>query len=355
MNRTHITTRLFVILIALAGALTVAAPRGLQPRLLHEYGSPWLVGAGSTFAHPLMSAWARDYRVFRNSGGVQVVAAGSGLADEIDGAALDDEAIGSQAGIQRVKAHAVDFAVSEMPLPAADLRSNGLLQVPLVAGAVAVAVNIEGQAAAGLRLSPGLLADIFLGRVKTWADPPLPSSTPSSGSPPHRSPWCTALMARAPPTPSPLSSRNPAPTGKVRLAATCSSIGQWERLQGQLRRGRCAPTHPQFDRVSGPGAGARRQAPGSQCTKYQRRFVAPSRASVQAAVAAASWDPATQFNTSLVNMAGEDSYPIGAVVFGLASEAPPNAHRRRVPSSSGRSRAVATQPSNSAMWPCHRR
>ena len=50
------------------------------------------------------------------------------------------------------------------------------------------------------------------------------------------------------------------------------------------------------------------------------RFVAPSGASVQAAVASASWDPATQFNTSLVNMAGEGSYPIVAAVFGLASD-----------------------------------
>jgi phosphate transport system substrate-binding protein len=50
------------------------------------------------------------------------------------------------------------------------------------------------------------------------------------------------------------------------------------------------------------------------------RLVAPSAASVQAAVAAASWDPAAQFNTSLVNMAGEGSYPIVAAVFGLASD-----------------------------------
>jgi phosphate transport system substrate-binding protein len=50
------------------------------------------------------------------------------------------------------------------------------------------------------------------------------------------------------------------------------------------------------------------------------RFVAPSGAAIQAAVASASWDPATQFNTSLVNMAGDGSYPIGAVVFGLASD-----------------------------------
>ena len=169
MARAQIAPRLFMVLTALAGALTLAVPRVLHAQTVDEFGAPTLKGAGSTFAHPLMAAWARDYRVFRH-GGVAVVAAGGGLDDEISGAALDYEAIGSQAGIQRVKARAVDFAVSEMPLPAADLRRHGLVQVPLVAGAVAVAVNIEGQAAAELRLSPGLLVDIFLGRVKTWAD-----------------------------------------------------------------------------------------------------------------------------------------------------------------------------------------
>ena len=177
MARAHIAPRLCMVLTALAGALTLAAPRVLHAQTVDEFGSPTLKGAGSTFAHPLMSAWARDYRVFRH-GGVAVVAAGGGLDDEIGGAALDYEAIGSQAGIQRVKTRAVDFAVSEMPLPAADLRRTGLLQVPLVAGAVAVAVNIEGQAAAELRLSPGLLVDIFLGRVKTWADPSIAQLNP---------------------------------------------------------------------------------------------------------------------------------------------------------------------------------
>ena len=49
-------------------------------------------------------------------------------------------------------------------------------------------------------------------------------------------------------------------------------------------------------------------------------FVAQSGASVQAAMASASWYRATQFNALLVNMAGEGSYPIVAVVFGLASD-----------------------------------
>ena len=68
MARAQIARRLFMLLTALVGALTLVAPIVLDAQTVDEFGSPTLKGAGSTFAHPLMSAWARDYRVFRNGG-----------------------------------------------------------------------------------------------------------------------------------------------------------------------------------------------------------------------------------------------------------------------------------------------
>lgn len=99
MNRAQVTTRLFLVLTGLSGVLLLSTPSVVYSQTVDEFGSSALKGAGSTFAHPLMSAWASDYRVFRN-GGMGVSVAGSGLDDEIGGAALDYEAIGSQAGIQ---------------------------------------------------------------------------------------------------------------------------------------------------------------------------------------------------------------------------------------------------------------
>ena len=111
-----------------------------------------------------------------------VVAAGGGLDDEIGGAALDYEAVGSQSGIQRVKALAVDFAVSEMPLPAADLRRHGLVQVP--AGGRRGGRRGEPRGPGGGRVAPepGPAGLTFsLGRVKTWADPSTAQLTPLIG------------------------------------------------------------------------------------------------------------------------------------------------------------------------------
>jgi phosphate transport system substrate-binding protein len=319
MKRSQITTRLCMVFTALAGALILAVPLILNAQTVDEFGSPTLKGAGSTFAHPLMSAWARDYRVFRN-GGVAVVAAGGGLDDEIGGAALDYEAIGSQAGIQRVKARAVDFAVSEMPLPGADLRRNGLLQVPLVAGAVAVAVNIEGKGAVELRLSPSLLADIFLGRVKTWADSAIARLNPGLKLPAAP----IAVVHRA----------DGSGTTYTFTAFLAQSSADWKKQIGSDLLVNW-PVGEGYKGSSGV-AHALQRTPNSigyldlvqalaaklQVASVQNpsgHFVTPSRASVEAAVSSASWDPATQFNTSLVNMTGAGSYPIVAAVFGLAS------------------------------------
>jgi len=318
--RVKIGIRLFIALTALAAALTLAAPTVLHAQTVDEFGSPRLTGAGSTFVHPLMSAWAREYRIFRH-GGSWAMVAGRGLDDEIGGVALDYEAVGSQAGIQRVKANAVDFAVSEMPLPVADLRRSGLLQVPLVAGAVAVAVNIEGQGATELRLSPGLLTDIFLGRIKTWGDSAIARLNPGLKLPAAS----IAVVHRA-------DGSGTTYTFTTYLAQSSadwkSQIGSdllvnWpvgEGYKGSSGVARALQRTPNsigyLDLVQ--ARDAKLQVASMQ--NASGRLVAPSAASVQAAVAAASWDPAAQFNTSLVNMAGEGSYPIVAAVFGLASD-----------------------------------
>ena len=311
-------TRFFMALGALAATLVAAML--LHAQTVDEFGSAMLKGAGSTFAHPLLSAWARDYRVFRN-GGAGVWPPGAGLNDEIGGAALDYEAVGSQAGIQRVKARAVDFAVSEMPLPAADLRRNGLLQVPLVAGAVAIAVNIEGIGASALRLSPGLLADIFLGRITTWDDSSIVRLNPALKLPAariavvHRADGSgttytfTAFLTQSSPDWKkqvgsdllvnwPVGEGYEGSSGVARaLQRTSNSIGYLDAVQALAAKLKLASVQ----NASG-------------------RFTAPSGTSLESALASATWDPAMQFNASLINMAGAGSYPIVAAVFGLASD-----------------------------------
>ena len=305
------------LLAGLAGGLLV--PGVLRAQTVDEFGSSELKGAGSTFAHPLMAAWANDYRVFRK-GGFDVKLAGGGLDDEIGGVALDYEAVGSQAGLQRLRTRAVDFAVSEMPLPADELRKGGLLQVPLVAGAVAVAFNLEGHSG-DLRLTGPVLADIFRGHIQTWADPAIAQLNPGRTLPSvpiavvHRADGSgttftfSTFLARTSPEwqrqlGSDLLINWPVGTGQRGNAGVASALEKTPNSIGYVNLVQTVGTRLALASVQNAAG----------------RFVAPASASVQAALAAAAWDPATQFNTLLVNMPGDGSYPIVAAVFGLASE-----------------------------------
>lgn len=106
-----------------------------------------LRGAGSTFAAPLAGEWARLYRA---------VAPGVEVRYESDG---------SGAGLRRLPARTADFALAETTLPD-DEQRLGAVQIPVLAGAVAVAYNLPGVA--GLRLSEETLARIYNGEIRRW-------------------------------------------------------------------------------------------------------------------------------------------------------------------------------------------
>jgi phosphate transport system substrate-binding protein len=139
-----------------------------------EFGDAALRGAGSTLVQPLMEAWVQQYRadpyqVIRN-------ASGGGLDDDITNDNLDYEAVGSLAGIQRIRAGFVDFATGEMPLRAEYLRKSGLMQFPWLFGGVAIVANVPGVKA--FTLDAKTLAAIYRGRVTRWSNIAIAAQNP---------------------------------------------------------------------------------------------------------------------------------------------------------------------------------
>ena len=116
-------------------------------------------GAGSTFVFPILAKWAADY-------------AGR------TGDKVNYQPIGSGAGIAQIKAATVDFGASDMPMRSEDLEKLGMGQFPLVIGGVVPVVHIEGVQPGQIRFTGPLLADIYLGKVKTWNDPAIQSINP---------------------------------------------------------------------------------------------------------------------------------------------------------------------------------
>lgn len=163
------------VAVVTAGVLCSLAAPAASAQTRDEFGALTLRGAGSSFAQPLLARWAQDYQQWRN-GGIAIVGAGSSLDGDIGDPKLDYEPVGSQAGIERLKTGAVDFAVSELPLSADELKQARLLQVPMVTGAVAVTYHLAGDQPAPLRLSGPVLADIFSGRIQRWSDPAIAAS-----------------------------------------------------------------------------------------------------------------------------------------------------------------------------------
>lgn len=80
------------------------------------------------------------------------------------------QSVGSGAGVRQFVAGTVDFAASDVPMKAEDLAkvSRGVVQIPMTAGAIAVAYHHHEGCA--LKLSQAQLADIFLGRITNFSE-----------------------------------------------------------------------------------------------------------------------------------------------------------------------------------------
>jgi phosphate transport system substrate-binding protein len=116
-----------------------------------------LNGAGATFPAPVYSEWAARFKAKQ-------------------GTTVNYQAIGSGGGIAQFTAGTVDFGASDAAMKdeeiAAAKKKGDPVHVPTVLGAVTVSYNVSG-AQKGLKLDGKTVADIFLGKVKTWNAPEI--------------------------------------------------------------------------------------------------------------------------------------------------------------------------------------
>ncbi len=132
--------------LAFAGLLTLANCGGEKVDKLS--------GAGATFPAPLYTKMFEEYY---KKMGIQV----------------DYEAIGSGGGIQALKDKTVDFGATDKPMSTDDMAQAGaeILHIPTCLGAVVVTYNVPGDPV--LKLTPQVISDIFLGKIKNWNDPAI--------------------------------------------------------------------------------------------------------------------------------------------------------------------------------------
>jgi phosphate transport system substrate-binding protein len=81
-------------------------------------------------------------------------------------------------GIEDLENNKIDFAGSEIPLKADELKKKGLFQFPTALISFSPVANIPGIHSGELRLDDVALAGIFLGNIKKWNDPHLVELNP---------------------------------------------------------------------------------------------------------------------------------------------------------------------------------
>lgn len=113
-----------------------------------------ITGAGATFPFPIYSKWADAYKKESGNG-------------------LNYQSIGSGAGIKQIQAKTVTFGATDAPLTGDDLKKSSLVQWPMVMGGIVPVVNLEGIKPGELVLDGETLANIYLGKIKTWNDPAI--------------------------------------------------------------------------------------------------------------------------------------------------------------------------------------
>lgn len=139
-------TSLFVALLAIIGSQAIAQTS--------------ISAAGGTFPQPFYNMAFEDY-------------------SKITGVKISYGGIGSGGGIRSLSDKVVDFGASDAFLSNKQLESMPapVVHIPTCSGAVVVAFNIPGIEA--IKLTPNVLADIFLGKIKNWNDPALKRLNPS--------------------------------------------------------------------------------------------------------------------------------------------------------------------------------
>lgn len=125
-----------------------------------------ITGAGSTFAAPIYTQWAKDFHSVES------------------GAQVNYQAIGSGGGVDAFTKQTVDFGATDAPLQSSQESAlpGGAIEIPTVLGGVAVAYNVPGLQT-GVMLDGSTIADIFLRKITSWNDPAIASLNPGVSLP----------------------------------------------------------------------------------------------------------------------------------------------------------------------------
>ena len=263
-----------------------------------------VTGAGSTFIFPILTKWSAEY----------AAAAGTQISYR---------PIGSGAGVAQIKSAAMDFGASDAPLTPGELQKAGLVQFPLVVGGIVPVVNIAGVKSGDIQFTGPVLADIFLGKIKTWNDPAIAALNPEIGLPPapitvvHRLDgsgttfnWTNYLGKVSPEWRNKVGEGTavdwPVGAGGKGNDGVAAFVSKTPNAIGYVEYAYAVQKKLTYGLVQNKAG----------------KFVNPGASSFRAAAASADWASVKDFYLIMTDAPGEESYPVMATSFILMHKAP---------------------------------
>ena len=234
---------------------------------------------------------------------------------------VDYQSTGSGAGIKAIQSQTVDFGATDAAMSEEEIKQSPaeIVHVPIVLGAVVLTYNLE-TVKEPLRLTPEVIADIYLGKIKKWDDPrikadnsdaALPSTdiTPvyrSDGS--GTSDVFTDFLSK-------LSPEWKAKVGKTKNPQLPAGVGIGakgnEGVMGQVRQ---TPNTLGYVELTFARAN---NLPAALVKNSAGNFIEPNSDSVTAAAAGMLANVPPDLRMQITNSLGPNAYPISGVVYAL--------------------------------------
>jgi phosphate transport system substrate-binding protein len=248
----------------------------------------------------------------------------------VTGTQISYRPIGSGAGIAQIKSAAMDFGASDAPLIPAELQKAGLGQFPLVVGGIVPVVNIEGVKPGDMKFTGPVLADIFLGKIKTWNDPAVAKLNPELSLPAvpitvvHRLDgsgttfnWTNYLGKASPEWREKVGEGTaldwPVGAGGKGNDGVATLVNKTRNAIGYVEYAYAIQKNLTFGLVQNKAG----------------RFVNPSASRFRAAAASADWTSVKDFYLIMTDAPGDEAYPVMATSFILMHKAPGDAARTK--------------------------
>lgn len=303
MKRNRISLYL-IVAIALSAGLAAACsgePFGRKSGSSAPGGNISLQGSGASFPKPIYEKWVNEYGTLNPT------------------IKIDYQAIGSGGGQRAILNNTADFGASDDPMNDEDLAKaeSELLHIPTVLGAVVITYNLESLEKP-LKLTPQIIASIYMGDIEKWNDPKITSENPGAKLPDSKispvrrtdSSGTTAVftdfLART------------VPAFKEKIGA--SKQPNWDSGVGVAGKGNDGVTAQVKSNPNSIGyieiAFAKaNNLPTAHIKNKAGNFVEASIENVSAAAAGSVADMPGDMRTQITNAGGENSYPISSYTY----------------------------------------